>query len=46
MNSALALLFLPRKRALGLGLGWTSLGLPMLLGWQPLPDALLRRLEA
>lgn len=43
---AVALLSVARKRKLGLGLGWTSLGLLLLLGWEPLPDALLRRLEA
>ena len=43
---AVALLCVPRKRALGLGLGWASLGLLLVLGWQPLPDALLRSLEA
>ena len=43
---AVALLCVPRKRALGLRLGWTSLGLLVVLGWQPLPDALLRALEA
>ena len=42
---AVALLCVPRKRALGLGLGWASLGLLLVLGWQPLPDALLRSLE-
>jgi len=43
---AVALLCVPRKRALGLRLGWVSLGLLLLLGWQPLPDVLLRALEA
>ena len=43
---AVALLCVPRKRALGLRLGWASLGLLAVLGWQPLPDALLRALEA
>jgi uncharacterized SAM-binding protein YcdF (DUF218 family) len=43
---AVALLCVARKRTLGLGLGWASLALLLLLGWQPLPDALLRRLEA
>jgi uncharacterized SAM-binding protein YcdF (DUF218 family) len=41
-----ALLFGPRKLKLGLWLGWCSLGLIGLVGWQPLPDALLRQLEA
>ena len=36
---------MPRKRALGLRLGWASLALLAVLGWQPLPDALLRSLE-
>jgi len=43
---AVALLCVARKRTLGLRLGWASLGLLLLLGWQPLPDVLLRRLEA
>ena len=43
---AVALLCLPRKPALGLRLGWASLALLVSLGWQPLPDALLRGLEA
>lgn len=42
---AVALLCIPRKRTLGLGLGWTALALLVLLGWWPLPDALLRALE-
>ena len=42
---AVALLCIPRKRALGLAFGWTSLALLGLLGWRPLPDALLRALE-
>ena len=41
-----ALLLVARKRMLGLFLGWCSLGLTGLVGWQPLPDALLRKLEA
>jgi uncharacterized SAM-binding protein YcdF (DUF218 family) len=41
-----ALMLVPRKPKLGLWLGWVSLGLMVLAGWQPLPDALLRRLEA
>jgi uncharacterized SAM-binding protein YcdF (DUF218 family) len=41
-----ALLLMPRKPRLGLRLGWLSLGLMALGGWQPLPDALLRQLEA
>jgi uncharacterized SAM-binding protein YcdF (DUF218 family) len=39
------LLCMSRKRALGLGLGWTALALLVLLGWRPIPDALLRQLE-
>mgnify|MGYP001552060891 FL=1 len=42
---AVALLCIPRKRTLGLGLGWTALALLVLLGWWPLPDAVLRALE-
>ena len=41
----LSLLYLPLRRKLGLRLGWTALTLVLLLGWEPLPDALLRRLE-
>jgi uncharacterized SAM-binding protein YcdF (DUF218 family) len=43
---AVALLCVTRKPTLGLVLGWVALGLLLLLGWQPLPDALLRALEA
>ncbi|TAL64578.1 MAG: YdcF family protein [Burkholderiaceae bacterium] len=43
---ALALLCVPSRRALGLKLGWAALALLVLLGWQPLPDALLRSLES
>ena len=42
----LALLWPPRRRRLGAGLGWVALTLLLLQGWEPLPDALLRRLEA
>lgn len=42
---AVALLCIPRKRALGLRLGWATLALLLLLGWWPLSDALLRALE-
>lgn len=41
-----ALLCMPRRRTWGLGLGWTALAVLALQGWEPLPDALLRRLEA
>lgn len=34
------------RRRVGLGLGWAALGSMTFLGWQPLPDALLRQLEA
>ncbi|MDR3453481.1 MAG: YdcF family protein [Rhodoferax sp.] len=43
---AVALLCMPRRRTLGLRPGWASLALLLLLGWWPLPDALLRGLEA
>lgn len=43
---ALALWCVSRKRMLGLALGWGALGLLVVLGWQPLPDVLLRGLEA
>ncbi|WHZ10340.1 MAG: hypothetical protein OJF60_000779 [Burkholderiaceae bacterium] len=43
---ALALILIPRRRRLGLALGWSALALLLLLGWQPLPDLLLRALEA
>lgn len=43
---ALALLLLHKRWRLGLALGWSALALLLLLGWQPLPDALLRALEA
>ncbi|MGH8822843.1 MAG: YdcF family protein [Rhodoferax sp.] len=42
---AVALLCIARRRALGLRLGWAALALLLLLGWWPLPDALLRALE-
>ena len=41
-----ALLCLPRLPKIGLRLGWLALILMILAGWQPLPDALLRGLEA
>ncbi len=41
-----ALLCLPRRRQWGLRLGWAALTLLLLQGWEPLPDALLRQLEA
>lgn len=41
-----ALLLLPARRAWGSRLGWAALGVLLLQGWEPLPDALLRQLEA
>jgi uncharacterized SAM-binding protein YcdF (DUF218 family) len=40
------LLCMPRRRKWGMGLGWAALTVLLLQGWEPLPDALLRRLEA
>ncbi|MDO8252421.1 MAG: YdcF family protein [Rhodoferax sp.] len=40
------LLCLPRRRKWGMGLGWAALTLLLLQGWEPLPDAVLRQLEA
>lgn len=40
------LLCLPARRRCGLGLGWAALAVLLVQGWEPLPDALLRRLEA
>lgn len=34
------------RRRWGARLGWAALGLLLLQGWEPLPDALLRQLEA
>jgi uncharacterized SAM-binding protein YcdF (DUF218 family) len=42
----LGLLCLPRRRRLGTGLCWAALITLGVTGWQTLPDALLRRLEA
>ena len=42
----LALLCLLQRRRCGVGLGWAALTVLLLQGWEPLPDALLRRLEA
>jgi uncharacterized SAM-binding protein YcdF (DUF218 family) len=42
----LGLLLQGRWRRAGLGLLWTALCVLLLQGWEPLPDALLRRLEA
>ena len=39
------LLCMPVRRKWGVGLGWAALGVLLLQGWQPLPDALLRQLE-
>jgi uncharacterized SAM-binding protein YcdF (DUF218 family) len=41
-----ALLCLPRQRQWGARLGWFALALLLLQGWEPLPDAVLRQLEA
>lgn len=41
-----ALLCLSVRRKWGLGLGWTALTLLLVQGWEPLPDAVLRQLEA
>lgn len=41
-----ALLALSLRRKGGLKLGWAALALLLLQGWEPLPDALLRQLEA
>jgi len=43
---ALGLLTLRRWRRTAIVLLWSALGLLWLQGWQPLPDALLRQLEA
>lgn len=40
------LLCLPVRRKWGMGLGWAALSVLLLQGWEPLPDALLRQLEA
>lgn len=42
----LGLLLQARWRRAGLGLLWTALCVLLLQGWEPWPDALLRRLEA
>lgn len=42
----LGLLCMPRRRRIGTGLCWAALVTLWATGWQPLPDALLRRLEA
>lgn len=42
----LGLLCMPRRRKWGLRLCWAALGVLLLQGWQPLPDALMRHLEA
>ena len=41
-----ALLCLPRQRRCGQRLGWLARALLVLRGWAPLPDAVLRQLEA
>ncbi len=43
---ALGLLLLQRWRRTGIALLWSALAVLLLQGWEPLPDALLRRLEA
>ena len=43
---ALALLLLGRRRRLATAMLWSALAMLVLLGWQVLPDALLRPLEA
>jgi uncharacterized SAM-binding protein YcdF (DUF218 family) len=40
------LLCMPVRRKWGMGLGWAALSVLLLQGWEPLPDALLRQLEA
>lgn len=40
------LLCLLQRRRCGLALGWAALAVLLVQGWEPLPDALLRRLEA
>jgi uncharacterized SAM-binding protein YcdF (DUF218 family) len=40
------LLLMPVRRKWGTGLAWSALALLVLQGWEPLPDALLRQLEA
>ena len=39
------LICLPLRRKWGMGLSWGALLMMLLLGWQPLPDLLLRHLE-
>ncbi len=41
-----ALLCLRARPAWGRRLGWTALSILLLQGWEPLPDALLRKLES
>lgn len=43
---AAGLLCLERRRRLGKRLSWLALFILVLTGWQPLPDALLRHMEA
>lgn len=42
----LGLVFMSTRRTWGVRLCWAALGVLLLQGWQPLPDALLRQLEA
>lgn len=37
---------MPIRRKWGMGLGWAALTVLLLQGWEPLPDALIRQLEA
>lgn len=41
----LGLLCMPWRRRMGMALSWAALAVLVLVGWQPLPDALLRELE-
>lgn len=40
------LFFMPFRRQVGMRLNWMALGLLLLQGWEPLPEAVLRALEA
>lgn len=42
----LGLLLQPYRRAWGLAMSWLALGILLLQGWQPLPEALIRHLES
>ena len=41
-----AMLCLRRRPKMSKGLGWSAIALLLLIGWEPLPDALLRHLES